>query len=189
MISKTLLHVSCYLLLLLTFGPCKLKAKKVTSCTDASENLYDSEALENAFENLDGYVDVNCNTKAMNNFCYWSYLTGKEKIWSLVLNYSGIPQTNLTETYKSACQKAGGRVVEVTFDIEMTGLNPWYFNQTGVISKYSVSASPECVSTSACNTTSDIEEYIQYGWATYYGATVRNLTIYQLQWSDASHLF
>jgi hypothetical protein len=183
-----LLNLSSYVFLLLVFCPCNFKAKNVT-CTDASENLYDSKALETAFENLEGYADVNCNTTTVNEFCYWSYVTGEENIWSLVLKYNGAPQTNLTQVYKSACQKAGGRVVEVTFDLEITGLNPWYFNETGVVSKYSLSASPECVSASACKTTSDIEEYIKYGWATYYNATVRNLNVYQLQWGNASNLF
>jgi hypothetical protein len=126
----------------------------------------------------------------VNDFCYWSYSTINENIWSLYLEYNGTAElTNLVQAYKSVCLKAGGRVVEVTFDIEMTGIDPWYFHQTGVVSKYSVSGSPECVSTSACKNVSDIEEYIRYGWGTYYGATVKNLTIYQLQWDNSSYLF
>lgn len=183
--------LSSYFLLLLAFClQCSVQAKSF-SCTDASENLYDkSSALVVAFENIEDYVNKYCNSKTVNDFCYWSYSTKNEKIWSLFLKYNGAAQlTNLVQAYKNACVKTGGIVVEVTFDIVMTGIDPWYFNQTGIISKYSVSGSPECVSTSACKTTSDIEEYIRYGWGTYYGATVKSITIYQLHWDNYSYLF
>jgi hypothetical protein len=182
--------LSYFLLLLAPCLQCNVKAKRI-SCTDASENLYDkSNSLEVAYENIEDYVNKNCNSTTVNDFCYWSYLTIDENIWSLSLKYNGtVELSNLTQAYKNACLKAGGKVVEVTFHIVMTGIDPWYFNQTGAVSQYSVFGSPECVSASACKNASDIEEYIRYGWGTYYGATVKSITIYQLHWDNYSYLF
>jgi len=152
----------CFFLLLALCLLCNNGEAKTVSCTDASENLYDkSNALEVAFENIEDYVNKNCNSTTVNDFCFWSYSASDEKIWSLFLKYGGAPQlTTLVQAYKNACLKAGGRVVEVTFDIVMTGIDPWYSNATGVVSKYSLSI-----------------------------ATVRNLTIYQLQWDNSTTLF
>lgn len=186
------LSLSSYFLLLLSLSLlCNNGEAKTVSCADASEKLYDkSNALVDAYENIEDYVFKNCDSTTVNDFCFWSYSASDEKIWSLFLKYSCAPQlTNLVQAYENACLKAGGRVVEVTFDIEMTGIDPWYSNQTDVVSKYSVSGSPECVSPSVCKTVSDIEEYIMFGWGTYYGATVSNLNIYQLQWDNSTTLF
>ncbi len=164
-------------------------------CISESMDLFNNRAYSKAYMKYDVYVMEKCNTTAVNEFCSWLDLSNETHThWTVTLNLEQIDQDAIPRAVKRECKKAGGRVVEATYDVGLQGTNFSGYYEMEMdpsmfyILDFSVVGDIVCAGSTSCKDSTDVGELIKYAWSWYYNVDTYSFNMHGLKWDDATDI-
>jgi hypothetical protein len=180
--------------LLLFASPPFLKAMDL-NCISESMDIFNDRAYAKAYMKYDTYVLDKCITTEINDFCSWSDLSNETHThWTVTLNLEKIDHDKVPKAVKRECKKAGGIVVEASYDVGLEGTNfAGYYDMemdpsTFYIFDFFVVDDIVCIGSTSCKNSTDVGEFIKYSWALYFGVDAYTFNLHGLKWDDITSL-
>jgi hypothetical protein len=173
--------------------PSYLKAMEL-NCTSESMLLFTNLAYGNAYMRYYNYVIDQWYTEEANDICSWSNMTmGATSHWTININLKTAGDDEFPKALESKCKYAGGIVAKATYDVGVMGTNFTYYKDMGLdpaafyVVDFSVMDDIVCVGPTACKNSTDVGEFIKYGWALYTGVDVYNFTLHNVTWGNTTY--
>ncbi len=155
------------------------------NCTTESFMLFDDTEYDEANWNKSKYMFDMCDKGQANNVCTCTNTTNGTRIHGkAIINMTSTEAEKIRNELKSACHKAGGQFVLETFDIGLKSDKMNFYDVETL--DVSITGHPDCVGFTTCKNATDVGDFLKYGWAYFFNASVYNFSIYKVIWDNTT---